>query len=57
MDVTTAKAEIEHGKQDLREARQQDLWQQMIQVGRQQQTHGEQRKQTETAGKALTAGP
>ena len=30
MDVSTAKAEIVHGKQGLREARQQDLWQEMI---------------------------
>jgi len=57
MDTATAKAEIAHGKQDLRDARQQDLWQQMIQVGRQQQTQGEQPKQTETAGRTLSAAP
>jgi len=57
MDTATAKAEIAQGRQDLREARQDDLWQQMIQVGRQHQTHGEQQKQTETADKVLTAGP
>jgi len=57
MDTSTAKAEIAQGKRDLREARQEDIWRQAIEVGRQVQMAGEQRKQTETEGKVLTAGP
>jgi len=51
MDPSTAKAEVAHAKHDLKEARREDIWQQAIEIGRQAQTAGEQRRQekTETA--------
>ena len=53
MDQSTAKAEIAHGKQDLKEARQEDIWRQAIEIGRQQQIAGEQQKQTETTSPTM----
>ena len=51
MDQSTARAEVAHAKHDLKEARQEDIWQQAIEIGRQVQIAGEQTKQekTETA--------
>jgi len=55
MDQSTAKAEIAHGKADLREAKQEDIWAEAIRMG-QTQIVGEQQRQekTETNSQRMT---
>jgi hypothetical protein len=59
MDVSTAKAEIKHGKQDLQMAKQDraegDLLQQTLAIGRQVQ--GEQKQPAESATKTRRQQP
>jgi len=44
MDASKAKAEVAHGKRDLKESRRTDIWARAIEAGRQQQLDGEQQR-------------